>query len=233
MQVQLQLTTNWQPFFVTQLVHRHGPHMQFAGDFESHITVSLGVPEGLAELQMLSRTWGLKCLHILLERGRTPSQPMLSRRSCGTLTSELSHGRDLCQRLRTNGFVVTRLKLEVSPYNVDVPSGTCGLGPAYYFEHHIKLLLPVDADAGSLIEIAERHTAHLSRNALKRRDDGWEERFVTQRVADAGRIVASQRLRDLLRDLERLSIPRLDVEEEFVVFDNQIELDAGWIHPEE
>lgn len=207
--------------------------MQFAGDFESHITVSLGVPERLAELQMWSRTWGLKCLHILLDRGRTPSQPMLSRRSRGTLTSELSHGRDLCQRLKTDGFVATRLKLEVSPYNADVPSGTCGLGPAYYFEHHIKLLLPVGADVGSLIEIAEQHSAHLSRNALKQRDDGWAERFVTQRIADAGRIIASQRLQNLLRNLERLSIRRLKVEEEFVVFDNQIELDAGWIHAEE
>jgi len=207
--------------------------MQFAGDFETHVTVSLGAPCRLADLQTWSELHGLKCLHILLDRGRTPSQPMLSRRSRGTLTSELSRGRDLCQRLQTSGFVVARLKLEVSPFNDDVPQGTCGLGPAFYFEHHIKLLLPVGADAGSLIEIAEQHSAHLSRNALKQRDDGWEERFVTQRVADAGRIVASQRLQNLLRNLERLSIQRLKVEEEFVVFDNQIELDAGWIYAEE
>jgi len=107
------------------------------------------------------------------------------------------------------------------------------LGPEYYFEHHIKLLLPVGADAGSLIEIAERYSAHLSRNALKQRDDGCEERFVTQRVADAGRIVAFQRLQDLLRNLEQIAIQPLKVEEEFVVFDDHFELDAGWIQAEE
>ncbi|HBR00740.1 MULTISPECIES: hypothetical protein [unclassified Roseofilum] len=53
--------------------------MQFTGLFETHITVSVKDLDEVEKLRQWSADRGLQCLHILLDRGVTPSQPMLTR----------------------------------------------------------------------------------------------------------------------------------------------------------
>ena len=102
--------------------------------------------------------------------------------------------------------------------------------PAHrYFEHHIKLLLESDRDS-PLRELAQLHSAHLSRNALQTRNDGFEQRFVTQRCIGVGRSAAKKQLQILVDSIESLGYHPLDIESEFVVYDSNLALNRGWIH---
>ena len=206
--------------------------MEFTGEFETHLTVSL---EGAAALDALRRSAegrGLKCLHIVLEQGQSRSQPMLTRRGRGILSSELAAAEAIRADLAADGFNVTRIKIEAAPGNDDVPQtdedATKQSGPRY-FEHHVKLRLVPEAELAALVRLALRHSAHVSQNALRNDPDGSHERFVTQRCWHVGKITAGRHLQALLDDLAGGPWCQLDVEEEFVVYDSNLEVDAGWL----
>src|SRR5579871_6604612 len=158
--------------------------MEYTGEFETHLTVCLAAADEIDSLRQWSANHGLKCLHIVLDRGVTISQPMLTRRGQGDLSDELERALSLGQTLNAEGFRVTRIKIEAAVWNQDVPQSRAEAErhPATrYFEHHVKLLLDGYADSLTLAGIADQHSAHLSRNALQVRGDGRFERFVTQR----------------------------------------------------
>src|SRR5690242_3939911 len=96
--------------------------MNFAGDFETHLTIGLDSAGGLAALQDWAQAHDLKCLHILLERGASPSQPMLTRRGRGDLEGELRVANDLRRQLNASSFRVTRIKIEAACTNQGVPA---------------------------------------------------------------------------------------------------------------
>jgi hypothetical protein len=206
--------------------------VEFEGEFESHITVRA---EGLSIVDAL-RDWatvmGLKFHHIVLDRGLTPSQPMVGRRGCGYLSGEMISAADLRRRLAAEGFTVSRIKIEAAPWNNDVPTSdeeAVNLHPGRYFEHHVKLALNPEANIPALISLAQEHAAHLSRNALRVRADGQTERFVTQRCYGVGRSTARERLGVLLASLAEGGYKVLNVEEEFVVHDSDPSVDTGWL----
>ncbi|HET6884512.1 MAG TPA: hypothetical protein VFI31_30440 [Pirellulales bacterium] len=205
--------------------------MDFAGVFETHFTIGLDGASGIDALRDWGQARGLKCLHILLDRGASPSQPMLTHRGSGDLASELRIANDLSRQLEASGFRVTRIKIEAACTNRDVPAtdAEAMAHPELYFEHHVKLLLEPQTDMAPLASLAQEHGAHLSRNALTTRPDGREERFVTQRCCLVGRQVARRRLDALLNSLKLNGYPVLDIEEEFVVLDTNGAIDAGWI----
>ena len=206
--------------------------MHFSGEFETHVTVHLNEAADIDRLRAWAGPRDLKCTHIILARGRAASQPMVTRHGRGDFAAELAAAKELAEALADAGFAVTRVKTEAAPWTAGVPA-TDDEGqrhpPARYFEHHVKLLLGPGADMTALTEIAQGHAAHVSRNALRRRDDGREERFVTQRCFGVGRTTARAALDALLHALRRAEYPIIDVEEEFVVHDSNVALDAGWI----
>ena len=61
------------------------------------------------------------------------------------------------------------------------------------------------------------------------RADGFHERFVTQRCRAVGRWEASRRLHALVDDIKTLGFSVLETEEEFTVYDSNIDVDAGWL----
>jgi hypothetical protein len=212
------------------------PPMEFNGEFETHITVRLGQADEVRALRAWGAKHDLKCLHILLDRGQCVSQPMLTRRGHGMLSTELATATQLSRELGDAGFEVTRIKIEAGPTNRDVPQTDTDAIRDHrnrYFEHHIKLLLDPLTDIKTLTQLAERHFAHLSRNVLRVSENGGQERFVTQRCYSVGRVAARQFLDDLLSELEQSGYRVIDVEEEFVVHDSNAEVDAGWIQDKE
>lgn len=207
--------------------------MAFQGDLEIHLTVSEQDAPRTAALRSFAAARGWKYLHIILARGDRPSQPMLTRHLHGDLGSAHHAADEEKGALESEGFPVTRVKIEVAPSNEDVPRSDAASQPSCrHFEHHIKLLLPPDADIDALTAAAQRHDAHLSRNALKQRADGYAERFVSQRCFGVGRATAKQRFDALLRELSTAGYPVLDTEQEYVVYDSNLSLDDGWIDAE-
>ena len=209
--------------------------MEFFGAFETHLTVVLRDAEEAEILRQWASDHAMKFLRIILDRGVFASQPMLTRRAHGTLTEELQEAEACCRSLAAEGFSVARVKIEVASENFGVPQTEADAvkqGRDRYFEHHIKLLLASDADTRDLAQIAGRHAARLSRNALRVRSDGRREQFVTQRCFAVGRGNAQRRLRLLRDDLAALPVPILEVEAEYVVYDSNLALDAGWIQRE-
>lgn len=202
------------------------------GEYETHLTVTLPEGEQTADLCAWAQERGLKFTHIVLECGTNVSQPMLTKHAHGVFADVMRSADQIRNALTRDGFVVTRVKIEAAPWNAEVPKSVAeGLAPTpgRYFEHHIKLLLPPTANKEALVNVAQRYHAHLSRNARKQRADNYQERFVTQRCVGVGRGEAHQQLQQLLQHLTPFGYEILDVEEEFVVYDSNLQLDAGWI----
>lgn len=205
----------------------------FAGEFETHVTVRADDPARLDALRAWADARGVTFHHIVLDRGLSPSQPMVTRRGRGDLPGQLAAAADLIAGLTADGFSVCRVKVEAAPGNAGVPATEADAArqPGRYFEHHLKLLLDPAADLGPLTALAAGHAARLSRNVRRVRSDGLVERFVTQRCHAAGRATARGRLDSLLADLVACGHAVVSVEEEYVVHDTAPGVDAGWLEP--
>lgn len=200
--------------------------------FETHLTVAAGAMRHSGVIERFASGHGLKLLQIELPRGEHPCQPMLSWRAESTLPQSLSAATVMAQRLTAQGIRVLRTKIEASPFNAEVPQAESSRKAGRYFESHVKVLLRTLADETALYAIAMAHGAHLSRNARRVRSDGRAERFVTLRRGSCGYPAFA---RDTAM-LEAALAPRvervLEVEIEYVVYDSNLAIDAGWL-PEE
>ncbi|MGA3489271.1 nucleotidyl transferase AbiEii/AbiGii toxin family protein [Micromonosporaceae bacterium DT55] len=200
------------------------------GHFEIHITVAAPDVDRLA---LFADTHGLKYTHVVLDGGRTPSQPMLTLTGNGFLDGQRRTAEQWAARLRHAGLYVVRTKIEAAPWCSGVPATdeeAAAQPPGRYFEHHVKLLLPPGVTPlVAATELAERHDARLSRNARRIREDGHRERFVTQRCYGVGRAAARARLDALVAAFTADGHDIAAVEEEYVVFDDRIGLDAEWL----
>ncbi|WP_082407887.1 hypothetical protein [Verrucomicrobium spinosum] len=158
---------------------------------------------------------------------------MLTRRSSGEYQTELKATQVLAAQLHALGAEVLRVKIEVDSRHAFAPSTLDDVArqssSACYFEHHVKLLLPPKADLSLLQLVAFRHEARLSRNALRTREDGMQERFLTQRQCGTDRDASTNALTNLILDLSEHSFDILETEAEYVVFDNNLGLDSGWL----
>jgi hypothetical protein len=211
--------------------------MNFTGEFETHITVAIDnfggakqINEICEELQQWCIKHHLKFLHILLDQGVNQSQPMLTRRGMGKAIDELEKAKKISQALAFAGFSVTRIKIEAAPWSQGIPRSNAEVlncSTDQYFEHHIRLLLSPKTDLQHLKNIAQEHSAHISRNALKIRQDNYQERFITQRCIAMGQVEANHQLEILSDAIKEYKI--INQEQEFVIYDNNLDLDHGWI----
>ena len=201
----------------------------FSGDFEVHLTGSAQEADALAAFA--SRR-GAKFTHILLNRGDTPSQPMLTVRGSGTLEDLHRLADGWRADLAAKGLRVLRVKIEAAPWNEGVPVSDLDASDELYFEHHVKVLLPSDdrAAVDRLRWAIVENGANVSRNARRRRGRN-EERFVTQRCRGVGRATARTRLDALLAVLRDRGYEVVEVEEEYVVHDDALHVDTGWLDP--
>lgn len=180
--------------------------------FEAHITVAPA-----AGLEELAERMGLKVLHIVLDRGAHPSQPMVSCRAEGDVATALERVREVTGELTRAGHEVLRVKLEAEPRH---PT-------ELYLEQHVALLLPEGADLRSIARLGRRHGAHLSRNARDRRG-GTSRRFLTQR--HPGPWPEARPVFDALKaELLAKGYVVDSCEREAVLVDTALELDDGWL----
>jgi hypothetical protein len=153
---------------------------------------------------------------------------MLTFPARGRLAAVVAEAQRWERRLAGEGFTVVRVKVEASPFNAGVPQLDTQASPDRYFEHHLKLVVD---KAG--IDLARRvslgHGAHVSRNARRGDAEGRHERFVTQRCHGCGLGEARRRLDGLVADLTAAGLAIVEVEQEYVVLDSNLAVDAGWI----
>ncbi|MFJ9340624.1 hypothetical protein ACIRP0_15195 [Streptomyces sp. NPDC101733] len=195
--------------------------MSSHGTYETHVTVRCPDAAELARLESWAAARELKVTHIVLARGRTVSQPML------TLPDRTGHER-LVPQLRAAGFDPVRVKVETVPWSTEAP----GPGGGYY-EHHLKLLLPAGYDQRALEALVVPHAAHVSWNArrLLPGPSGLHERFVSQRVrGTASRATAA--CDRLIAELVEAGYEIRSEEREFVLYDSDLSVDDGWIEEE-
>jgi hypothetical protein len=201
------------------------------GTFEAHITITAKDDETREQFRSRCHALGVKPVLIDLPEGVTPSQPMTSSYHRGTVEDAAKAAAELTRAVRASGFAVTRVKLEAVATNHGVPSDheAANMPRDCYFEFHIKLLLSPDADEPRLQEVCRRHSAHLSRNAFKKRSDGLTERFVTMRVYHTGKQTAFRHLDALATELNTAGFEIANIQREYSLFDSHVGLDAGWL----
>jgi hypothetical protein len=202
------------------------------GPFETHLTLALDPAQPIDPLRAFAEQASLKFTHILLDNGQNPSQPMLTRHAPGPLSRELAEVANLTRALADRKLDVIRVKIEIAADNPCVPQGIDQAragARGRYFEHHVKLLLGQRTEMTALQELARRHDARLSRNALRTRDDGQQERFLTQRRYQVDRQTARLHLDALLNELTQRNYQIIDIEEEYVIYDSNQSIDAGWM----
>jgi hypothetical protein len=206
------------------------------GTFEAHVTVEATDQPGRERFRALCERLGVKSVLIELPRGETPSQPMTSSYHRGELASVIEEVARLAGALRGEGFPVTRVKLEAVVTNEGVPrtdEESRRLPPSNYFEFHVKVTLPADADLEPLRALCARHDAHLSRNAF-REGEGRQERFATLRLYGMGGERAAERFEALRDELNAAGYALSNSLREYSLFDSNLALDAGWLpDPEE
>jgi hypothetical protein len=208
----------------------------YAGTFESHVTVRAEGPEQIERFRELCRERGLKCLLIELARGTYHSQPMTATHHEGSFEDVLAEAQAAARFFRDSGLEVTRVKIEADPTSRGVP-GTdleaARLPPTNYFEFHLLVTLARMIELPALGEICEKHNAHLSSNAFKRATAEETQRFVTMRLEGAGLKRASAVFEELARAVEAAGYQTSRQVHEYVVYDSNVSLDAGWMNSPE
>jgi hypothetical protein len=206
------------------------------GTFEAHVTVEAPDLPGRERFRALCERLGVKSVLIELPRGQTPSQPMTSSYHRGELAEVVEEVAGLAGVLRGEGFPVTRVKLEAVVTNEGVPrtdEESRRLPLSNYFEFHVKVTLPAEADLEPLRALCARHDAHLSRNAF-RQGEGRQERFATLRLYGMGGDRAGGRFEALREELTTAGYVLSNSLREYSLFDSNLALDAGWLPgPEE
>ncbi|MBE1878486.1 nucleotidyl transferase AbiEii/AbiGii toxin family protein [Myceligenerans pegani] len=200
----------------------------YEGALEIHLTVDSWAGD---RLDGFAGERGIKVSRIELDHGKFRSQPMLTVELTGSLEDAEQRVAQLRRELSAARLQAVRVKVETAPWNRDVPVTDTQAREDLYFEHHVKVRLPA-GDVARLLEItalAREHDARVSRNARRALGDGWEERFVTQRCFGVGRQTSRPRLDALVSALGEGGFEVLEVEEEYVVVDDNLGLDAGWM----
>lgn len=204
----------------------------YAGTFESHITVNAESYTQVERFRQLCAEMELKSIVIELARGVSRTQPMTATHHQGSLESVLAEVQSIAQAFERHGFNVARVKLEADPDNNGVPhtDAEASLLPATnYFEFHVLVILTGLSELSALGELCAQHDVHLSSNAFKRLPEGKAQRFVTMRLYGVGRNRAAALFERLSSDLEKAGYRIARAVREYVVYDTNLLLDAGWM----
>jgi hypothetical protein len=199
---------------------------EVAGAFELHLTFDAHQGQRIAGY---AERHGVRFAHILLDRGRHPSQPMLTLSAYGTLDDARATVRQWRERLDALGPLPARAKVEAALSCDGIPQtdAEAAAEPAgRYFEHHVRLAVPPAAVAAMRVaaDVGAGHGARLSRNARRR-----DEQFLTQRCHGAGLATATQRLDALLAALHAAGLEVVEAERHYVVEDSNPGHDQGWL----
>lgn len=202
---------------------------RYGGVFEAHVTVRTTDPAELERFATLVGALGAKPIFIALPEGATSFQPMTGSYHHGELPEVQAEVFELARRLTAARFDVTRVKIEATGSNRDVPrTDEEARSRDGYFEVHLKVSLPAGADVDALRAVVSPHEGRLSRNA-RRIDGEVVTRFVTLRIYEHGLDEARRRHLALHHALVDAGYVVSHALLEYTVYDSDVGLDAGWV----
>ena len=94
-----------------------------------------------------------------------------------------------------------------------------------YYEWHAKVEIS-QPTSNKLLELCEKHEAHLSKNSLKNESN---KRFITARTYQLPFNLAQQRFTNIERDLKTNGFSIFKTITEACIFDSKESLDANWL----
>ncbi|AFM04219.1 hypothetical protein Fleli_1821 [Bernardetia litoralis DSM 6794] len=208
----------------------------YQGFFEAHITLkNTENLQSTANFEKFCTDNSIKPIFIELERGDMPKQIMTSSLHEGSFDKIKKDVENLAKKMRLKNYEIIRLKIEAHPENTGIPATKNDIlerQKENYFEAHYKILLPTFTSNHSkkeLISLCEKHQAHLSKNAFKKRNDSFEERFVTKRIYKVGKKEAFQAFDELHQKLENQKYQINKKIVEYCVFDTNEAVDNNWL----
>jgi len=211
---------------------------EFPLPFEIHVTVDLDSQKNSIEFSELISKFkkvcdeiGVKPIIIDLENGgeSVMKDVMTSSHFYGDNKTSYDECMRISNSLESNGFKITRKKIETVPWHPAAPVNDDDNMPYNcYYESHIGCIITPD-QKDKLQEIAEKNGAHLSRNFFKKLDNGKFVNMITHRsYNDLYKRFESQvnYIKDLLNDSK---IEYDKVINEFSVYDTNISHDNKWL----
>lgn len=191
--------------------------------FELHITVADVELKQLDTFTALCRQMGGKPLLIELSRGDYCTQPMFNTvMQANDLFEAVEVSEIRAAMLGNKGFTVKRIKIEIPAYSYGLTTDKHTLENVSYFEWHGRIDFEREQQ---LLEICEKHTAHLSKNALK---DNAGKRFITLREFGSKEIFEN-RIAALVNDLQQNGWAADKQQAEYCLYDTNVVLDKNWL----
>jgi hypothetical protein len=202
----------------------------YTGTFEVHITVCATDIAAREKFCCLCQTLRVKSVLIELPQGIVPKQLMTASHHRGTLQSVKQQAYSLARKFDLAGFEIARVKIEAMVHNQDVPTSDAQaqlLPTTNYFEFHVKVTLAPE-DIEMLAQLCQEYNAHLSVNAFKHQPHGIQQRFITMRAYSVGLNSAFMSFNALLTVLKAKGLKLSQPQQEYTVFDSNINIDSGW-----
>lgn len=205
--------------------------------YEIHVTVNMQSPlyvgDAIDNFKMVCGNINVKPIVLDLESlaGEVKMvDVMTSSKHFGTNTSAYAEVMRITNQLTAAGYQVVRQKVETVPWHPAAPTESQPMPPNCYFESHVPVLLTSDR-VEELRAYMVRYNdirLHLSRNPMKRNQDGTIVQMITLR-SSTGNLSEFQSDLDLFVDYlsRRWTLGKIIVE--FSVYDTKVSHDASWI----
>ena len=199
--------------------------METIGLHEIHITTEIN---DLFKLRLFCLDHKIKPILALSDYGSFPIQPMISKFKNGTSTEVIEKANKIASDMTEYGIKVIRIKVESMIHNKGVPLEKNDLcSPNNYFEFHLKFDINDSREWNTLAKVCQEKGAHLSFNAFKKETIP----LVTLRLAGNLGMNQAIALKDALMDHVKQAgfASNSAIQCEFSVYDNNINLDSGWL----
>lgn len=190
---------------------------------ELHITINKLTNNEIESFEKFCHTINAKPILILLSTGANAQQPMISKIiTCSNKHELKKEMESIKEQFKSNSYEVTRIKLEVAPWDAKEAKILFEGDTNNYYEWHGKIRIDNEKYAATLIT---NLGGHISRNVLKRDPNS---KFIT--IRDYGTEEDINCKIDLLKNgLNQNNVEIIKEELEYCIFDSNVSLDNGWI----
>jgi len=206
---------------------------EFPVPFEIHITVDMGQCTADNVELFKSTCMGLRVKPIVLDlqTGSMLKDVMTSSVIVTDNKGAYEEMKRISNGLTAAGFSVVREKIETVPWHPAAPSEETAIKAMpkdCYFECHFNIHVETDAHKEEVHRIAEMFDAHLSRNAFKITQSGYNQ-MMTHRVYDGTREDFAREVKMIAQEIEDSDLTLEKVIQEFSIYDTKVSHDAGWL----